>query len=217
AGRWSFIISNELPFYQSQVVSVIVESKQASIDDIPITITSFVNEPFIDYQTSPAPHVIVFAIVNKGNEFVANADVIAILDRPNAPDEVFELYDSGTNADILKNDGIYSGYFFNFTDNGRYSVEVKVKGKEDTASIGFVENSRSFPIQGEEETIMKLVGMFERSASGGVLQVSNHVDVAIDRLQPSRIIDLKVIEVSYQQQSVTLQWTAVGDDFDKGS
>ncbi|XP_033122894.1 calcium-activated chloride channel regulator 1-like [Anneissia japonica] len=53
--------------------------------------------------------------------------------------------------------------------------------------------------------------------NGRAVVMSNHVDVAIDRLQPSRIIDLKVIEVSYQQQSVTLQWTAVGDDFDKGS
>lgn len=33
-------------------------------------------------------------------------------------------------VDILKNDGIYSKYFTFFEGNGRYSLKVRVQGKE---------------------------------------------------------------------------------------
>ncbi|XP_033122891.1 calcium-activated chloride channel regulator 2-like [Anneissia japonica] len=69
----------------------------------------------------------------------------------------------------------------------------------------------------KEEIIQKPVDMFERSASGGAVQVANYIGVTKDRMRPSRIVDLTVTKVSYQNQSVILQWTAVGDDLDKGT
>ncbi|XP_033122893.1 calcium-activated chloride channel regulator 1-like [Anneissia japonica] len=214
AGRWNFEISNQLLSSPSHIVTVTVESKQASADEAPVILTSFVSDPFINYQTTP--YITIFAFLSKGNEVVANADVIAVLERPNAPHDIIQLYDSGTNADLSKYDGVYSAYFFNFTDNGRYSIEVKVRGNKQTESVGNVANARSFPII-QEELIMKPVNIFERSASGGAIQVSDYVEQTTDFLQPSRIMDLTVTEVSYQDQSATLQWTAVGDDFDKGT
>ncbi|XP_033115741.1 calcium-activated chloride channel regulator 1-like, partial [Anneissia japonica] len=144
AGRWKFSISNHSPS-PSHIVTVTVESKKASTDDTPITLTSFVSDPFIDYQVTP--YITIFAFLSKGNESVANADVFAILETPNANGDVIQLYDNGANADITKYDGVYSAYFFNFTDNGRYSVEVKVRANEHTSLIRVVENSRSFSIQ----------------------------------------------------------------------
>lgn len=38
-------------------------------------------------------------------------------------DTVFFIY---TGADVIKNDGIYSRYFFSFAVNGRYSLKVHV-------------------------------------------------------------------------------------------
>ncbi|XP_066302852.1 calcium-activated chloride channel regulator 2-like [Branchiostoma lanceolatum] len=35
-------------------------------------------------------------------------------------------------------------------------------------------------------------------------------------LPPSRVNDLAVVEVSYAEATVTLRWTALGDDFDQG-
>ncbi|XP_071965175.1 calcium-activated chloride channel regulator 1-like [Antedon mediterranea] len=217
SGNWKFFITllSSSSQFQSQIVSVNVQSKQVSEDDPPVTINSFVSDPFIDYQQDP--YIVVFAFATKGNDPVANADVIAILEKSDGSDDVIELYDSGTSADITKDDGVYSGYFFNFTGDGRYNVEVKVRGNQNTAAISNGGNSRSYPIQGlEEEAVMIPVDMFERSASGGAIQVTNHVDSDIDFFGPSQIIDLAVIGVSYERQSATLQWTAVGDDFDKG-
>ena len=33
---------------------------------------------------------------------------------------------------------------------------------------------------------------------------------------PARILDLKVTKTSRENQTITLEWTAVGDDLDKG-
>lgn len=58
---------------------------------------------------------------------------------------------------------------------------------------------------------------FARTGSGGVFEVENFVAPTGDELAPSRITDLGVIATSYDNASVTLQWTAVGDDYDQGT
>ena len=57
-----------------------------------------------------------------------------------------------------------------------------------------------------------------RTASGGVFEVTIYVYTPNppDVLAPSRIHDLAHTGFSYDKRTVTLAWTAVGDDFDQG-
>ncbi|XP_035665438.1 calcium-activated chloride channel regulator 2-like [Branchiostoma floridae] len=54
--------------------------------------------------------------------------------------------------------------------------------------------------------------------TGGVFEVQGVPSggVNTDMLPPSRVDDLAVVEVSYADATVTLSWTALGDDFDQG-
>lgn len=53
-----------------------------------------------------------------------------------------------TGADITKNDGIYSAYFLQFDNNGRYSIKVQVNNEDSTASISSrsKRSSRGLPL-----------------------------------------------------------------------
>eukprot|EP00057_Strongylocentrotus_purpuratus_P021239 XP_011675713.1 PREDICTED: uncharacterized protein LOC105443793 [Strongylocentrotus purpuratus] len=56
-----------------------------------------------------------------------------------------------------------------------------------------------------------------RTASGGVFKVQSYTPNAPDTLPPSRIQDLVYTSFSYDNSTVTLSWTAVGDDMDQGT
>nr|XP_054753640.1 calcium-activated chloride channel regulator 2-like [Lytechinus pictus] len=58
---------------------------------------------------------------------------------------------------------------------------------------------------------------FMRTASGGVFKVEGYTPNATDILPPSRIQDLVYTSFSYDNSTVTLSWTAVGDDLDQGT
>ena len=39
----------------------------------------------------------------------------------------FKLFLDDAGADMIADDGVYSGYFLNFTGNGRYGLSVSIK------------------------------------------------------------------------------------------
>lgn len=60
-----------------------------------------------------------------------------------------------SGADIVMNDGIYSGYFTSFKENGRYNIKVRIEGHNDTVRRarrqsqslympGYVENGKNY-------------------------------------------------------------------------
>ncbi|XP_078612819.1 calcium-activated chloride channel regulator 1-like [Branchiostoma floridae x Branchiostoma japonicum] len=60
---------------------------------------------------------------------------------------------------------------------------------------------------------------FQRMTTGGVFEVQGVPSGGVptrDTLSPSRVGDLAVAGVSYADATVTLRWTASGDDFDQG-
>ncbi|XP_041461834.1 calcium-activated chloride channel regulator 1-like [Lytechinus variegatus] len=61
------------------------------------------------------------------------------------------------------------------------------------------------------------VPSFMRTVSGGVFKVNGYTPNAPDILPPSRIQDLVYTSFSYDNGSVTLSWTAVGDNLDQGT
>ncbi|XP_033120354.1 calcium-activated chloride channel regulator 1-like isoform X2 [Anneissia japonica] len=216
-GYWVFTVANVNKKSPSQVATVTVTSKQSSKED-PIEVLALVSDPSINYSTEPV--VAIYAIVTKGYLPVINAQVFAVVQSPDAIEEV-PLFDNGAEPDITEDDGVYSGYYLGFSNNGRYSVAIKVNNSAQMAMVNMAKVTGSLPIKPESTNddlpVFEPTGMFVRITSGGVIQVENYVDNPKDNLAPSRILDLSVVKTSYSEQSVVLQWTAVGDDFNKGT
>ncbi|XP_071961369.1 calcium-activated chloride channel regulator 4-like [Antedon mediterranea] len=216
-GYWKITIANALKSSPSQVVTVNVESKQSTNED-PIEVLALVSDPTVDLNNVPV--VIIYAIVTKGYLPVLNVQVVAVIEGPDAIEEIL-LLDKGAEPDITIDDGVYSGYFFSFTDNGRYSIAIKVENSANTAVVSRAKATGSLPKRpdtiNKELPAFEPTGMFVRTASGGVIEVEGYSKQNQDKLSPSRILDLRVLQTSYAEQSVILQWTAVGDDFDKGT
>ncbi|XP_070569323.1 calcium-activated chloride channel regulator 2-like [Ptychodera flava] len=88
--------------------------------------------------------------------------------------------------------------------------------------IGAFANSAAMPADYSiipEKGDPEPVGDFDRIASGGSFQVDNDVEIPSeddDFYPPSRIVDLESPSSDYENQTITLEWTAVGDDFDQG-
>ncbi|XP_041461544.1 uncharacterized protein LOC121412849 [Lytechinus variegatus] len=120
------------------------------------------------------------------------------------------LLDSGSGSDLFKDDGTYSGFFLDFASNGRYNVKINVIGYE-VSEIRRRRRSTSAEVQTTDEP------SFMRTASGGVFKVHSYTANPSDTIAPSRIQDLNSESFSYDNSTVTLVWTAVGDDMDQGT
>ena len=67
------------------------------------------------------------------------------------------------------------------------------------------------------EVVLTPTGPFQRYSLAGFIDVQSIAPEYVDFVSPSRIVDLKVIEASYEQSRITQEWTAVGDDQDEGN
>ena len=93
--------------------------------------------------------------------------------------DIVELFDNGVNADTTANDGVYTRYYTNVTQNGRYSVKCQVINDGGAyQQLGFIgsptpialdESKRNSPIG---MSVMPL-GSFSRISSAGSFQVLN--------------------------------------------
>ncbi|XP_077986132.1 calcium-activated chloride channel regulator 4A-like [Glandiceps talaboti] len=225
-GKWTYNITN--PGSSDQSVEVSIESRSSDSSLSPILLSSTLSDDLI---TESPPVAIVYADLNRGYVPVLKATVFATIDRPE-PDKnrqsTIQLLDNGVGADISKNDGIYSAYFVDFIEAScpqacRYSVQVTANDQDGNAltqirgRVGALPKKYDvIPANGEANPI----GDFSRIASGGVLQVADDVEYAepgTDLFPPARIADLEVVSTSYDDQIIVLQWTATGNDYDKGT
>ncbi|XP_071498192.1 calcium-activated chloride channel regulator 1-like [Diadema antillarum] len=209
-GQWNVTIINTQPSNPA-CASVAVTSKPSSREYSPVTVTAILGSTAVDFSTTPA--LAIYAQVQQGYESVSNADVEAIITDEQGTKTTISLLDNGSGSDLLKEDGVFSGYFLQFTSNGRYNVKVNVVGYELTESgdiIGIVKRDVTAT---EEE---KSVPSFMRTASGGMFEVANYQPNAPDSIAPSRIHDLTYTSFSYSNTTISLTWTAVGDDLDQG-
>ncbi|XP_077986939.1 calcium-activated chloride channel regulator 1-like [Glandiceps talaboti] len=226
-GEWTYHIYN--PATSSQVVEVSVDSKSVESSTHPIRLSS---NPSTDYVTESPPMAIIYADLNQGYSPVLEAQVIATVERPSPHSVVdVQLFDSGTGADIKKDDGVYSGYFVDFIEAScstecRYSIQVNADNEDDTAQIRMMSRVGAMPrnysvIPRNQDSVP--IGDFNRVVQGGMIQVDDAVDYVDwsdpndDPFPPARITDQRVTNTSYDNATVTLQWTATGDDMDKGT
>ncbi|XP_032073794.1 calcium-activated chloride channel regulator 1-like [Thamnophis elegans] len=223
-GDWTYTLYNthSVP----QVLSITVTSRAASLTEPPVIVKSYLSS---DTNTFPNP-IIIYAEVSQEFFPVLGAIVTATIES-NSASEKLELWDKGSGADIIKNDGIYSRYFTSFKENGRYSIKVHVQGRDGTSRQtrqrnhalyvpGYIENGEikmnaPRPEASDNDTQANL-GKFSRIASGGSFVMSgvtpgNPSDV----FPPSRITDLEA-ELNDEDEFL-LSWTAPGNDYDIGT
>eukprot|EP00057_Strongylocentrotus_purpuratus_P013850 XP_011668324.1 PREDICTED: calcium-activated chloride channel regulator 1-like [Strongylocentrotus purpuratus] len=206
AGLWNVTI-NDIQQDVVEYASVSVTSKPTTQGNSPVTVTVLLGSRDVDFAKNPA--LAIYAQVQQDYLPVLNADVTAIVsDSSNTTS--MTLLDNGSGSDLFKDDGTYSGYFLSFTSNGRYNVKVNVIGYDGA------ENKRG-KRSAELEVETAVEPSFMRTASGGVVKVQGYTPNATDILPPSRIQDLVYTSFSYDNSTVTLRWTAVGDDLDQGT
>ncbi|KAM8999852.1 calcium-activated chloride channel regulator 2 isoform 2-T2 [Sarcophilus harrisii] len=224
-GHWTCLLNNTHSSPQALKVSV---SSRASDDVVPpVTVTAHVDK---DETHFPHP-VIIYADVKQGFYPILQANVIAVIEPEIGEPVRLELFDDGAGADIIKNDGIYSRYFFSFTVNGRYSLKVHVHQESHIRRLsksiprshaiyvpGYIVNGNiqmNAPKKstGDGDIQVQKWG-FNRTTSGGSFSV---LDVPtgphLDLFPPCRIINLEAIR---KEEEIILSWTASGEDFDQG-
>lgn len=97
----------------------------------------------------------------------------AFVIKPNDEVEIIDLLDDGGMADTTANDGVYSRYFTNVTQNGRYSVKCQVINKGTALAINGFIGSPNPHISESIELIDDQIHLenFSRIASGGSFKV----------------------------------------------
>ncbi|KAM4022555.1 calcium-activated chloride channel regulator 1-like isoform 1-T2 [Anomaloglossus baeobatrachus] len=221
-GDWEYSICNT--YTGEQVLGLTVNSRAANPNVPPIIAETYMNA---DTNSFPTP-MIVYATVTQGLAPVLHAKVTAYIEPQNGKVITLPLLDNGAGADIIKNDGIYSRFFTDFHQNGRYNLKVRVESQETDSKAtvpksralylpGYIENGTLFSNPPKPKiTVEDLnLGNFSRTASGGAFVVSNVPAGPLpDVFKPSRITDLFA---DFEDKIVVLTWTATGDDEDKGN
>ncbi|XP_018411398.1 PREDICTED: epithelial chloride channel protein-like [Nanorana parkeri] len=163
SGIWHYSLCNSLK--SPQVIGMVVTSKAADINVPPVTASVHMSQ---DTGIYPKP-MIVYASVRQGTMPVIGVKVTATIESESGNSLSFDLLDNGAGADTFKNDGVYSKYFFAFTENGRHNVKIHVVGAQTVGKTavtrssafyvpGYVENDMSCdqtPIQDTSETTFK--------------------------------------------------------------
>ncbi|XP_028588714.2 calcium-activated chloride channel regulator 1-like [Podarcis muralis] len=224
-GDWIYSIENT--YSNAQVISITVTTRAASVNVPPVIVKSFMNS---DTNKFPSP-MVIYAEVSQGFLPVIGAKVIATVEPEIGTPEEVELFDNGSGADLIKNDGIYSRYFTSLKGNGRHNLKVRVEGKDKVLKRsrrqsqalyipGYTENGNitmnpTKPEANVSETEGDL-GNVTRIVSGGTFIVSGMSPGGIhDVLPPCKITDLEVQQAG--DGGFLLTWTAPGDDYDVGT
>ncbi|KAE8610703.1 hypothetical protein XENTR_v10012210 [Xenopus tropicalis] len=222
-GKWQYRLCSTILI--DQVIGITVNTRAANEDVPPIVAEAYMSD---DTGMYPQP-MLVYAIVTQGLAPVLGATVTAIIEPQNGNIQTLQLLDNGAGADIIKNDGIYSKYFIQFTGNGRYNLKVRVENKEKSANLaapesralylpGFIVNGTVFrnPPRPKDKVIEdQSLGDFTRTVSGGAFTVTNVPSGPLpDTFKPDRITDL---EATIKGKEVEVTWTATGDDLDQGN
>ncbi|XP_066232796.1 calcium-activated chloride channel regulator 2 isoform X1 [Saccopteryx leptura] len=224
SGVWTYTLNNT--HHSIQALKMTVTSRASHSAKAPVTVEAFVGK---DSTAFPHP-IMIYANVRKGFDPILNATVTATIE-PEAENPVtLKLFDDGAGADVIKNDGIYSRYFFSFAVNGRYSLKVHVNHSSSISTLGHsIPGSHAMYVPGyitngniQMNAPRKSVGRSEEEQKSGFSRISSGGSFSVqgvpvgprpDVFPPCKIIDLEAVKV---EEKVTLSWTAPGEDFDQG-
>jgi len=221
SGRWLYVIDT-VEVFESMSVKITSKSSDGTTD--PIMTKCWINTGSQVLGGEVLLKLSAMAEVKQGNMPVIGAKVKAYIERPqeSGPALELELFDNGSGADSIQNDGIYTRYFTKYTGTGRYSVKCEVSGGDGTQiNEGFIVD-RSIPEKPiptpmccgsnalRPDSKLTKTGNFSRQSAGGSFQATDDVPSG-DMYPPSRVLDLKVPNPT---GSLELEFTSPGDDLD---
>ncbi|XP_044157860.1 calcium-activated chloride channel regulator 1-like [Bufo gargarizans] len=225
-GPWNYSLCNSRSSVET--LGLVVNSKASDAKVSPIVVNAHMNQ---DTNQFPNP-MVIYASVSQGLMPVTGAKVTAMIEPVSGAILTLELLDNGAGPDIMKNDGIYSKYFTQFSANGRYGLKVQVENNAKGKSRLVLPKNRALYVPGyiiNGTAVMNPprpeiadedlnVGEFSRTASGGSFVVSNvppgGPPPQQDLYKPDTITDL---EAKIDNDTIVLSWTATGDDLDQGN
>uniref|UniRef100_A0A8C4NI12 Chloride channel accessory 1 n=1 Tax=Eptatretus burgeri TaxID=7764 RepID=A0A8C4NI12_EPTBU len=217
-GAWHYSVHNNNT--SEDQVSITVTSHRWDPSIVPITVDVHMDG---DKNSWPQP-MIAYATVRQKYRPVIGAKVLAQIEDEHGSVVSLELLDNGAGSDLLKDDGIYTRYFTNFSKTGRCNLKVFVKGEEGFSKISSRRGFGSEFIPSKEKDgewrnvssapTLTSTGDFSRTQSGESFMISIPPGASIDIFPPNRIIDLNANE--RKVGLVELTWTAPGDDADSG-
>ncbi|XP_046581484.1 calcium-activated chloride channel regulator 3A-1-like [Haliotis rubra] len=187
----------------------------------PYEINSWLSSTGADLSAANPVKPIVYVSVRKGYSPVVDADVTVIVERPTGLPVTLKPKDDGTLPDNMADDGVYSVYFTQFSGNERYSLDVDVRTIAHKTRY-FIQGGPAFGRANSRfhnatpSVTTKLAENFTRSTSAGAMDVDGFEN-GKDVYAPSRVTDLKVISFDTRNHTVTLTWTAPGDDLNVGT
>ncbi|KAI5938150.1 Calcium-activated chloride channel regulator 2 [Manis javanica] len=223
-GVWTYMLNNTHHSLQALRMTVTSRASRSAVP--PATVEAFVER---DSTHFPQP-VMIYASVRKGFYPILNASVTATVE-PETGDPIrLTLFDDGAGADIIRNDGIYSRYFFSFTVNGRHSLKVHVSYSPSIGGLAHsIPGSHALYVPGyiadgniQMNAPWKPAGMSEEEQKWGFTRVSSGGSFSVlgvpadphpNIFPPCKIIDLEAINA---EEELTLSWTAPGEDYDQG-
>lgn len=131
-GQWTYNISNKFSYFPDEVMVAVTSHPSRKARQAPVRVKTWMTASKITFP-DPAP---VYAYVSQGYSNVLDANVTAVVVPPTEDGPIsFPLLDNGVGADILAGDGIYSGYFTQFSANGRYSLSATVSTSNRTTKL----------------------------------------------------------------------------------
>ncbi|XP_046645406.1 calcium-activated chloride channel regulator 1-like [Daphnia pulicaria] len=201
-GPWTFFLT--VGSSTTDYVNVIVTSKSRSSSTVPITVECSVPSGTVVVDAAIAP-VRLVAVVQQGRNRVIGANVQAYVERPDTAIQVIDLVDTGVGADTSKSDGIYSRYYIDLSNAGRYTLVCVVNSTES-----------SYIDDGMGQLQRTTMGDFDRVQSGGTFRVEKPLTPSYS-YPPSRVTDLKVVATEVDSTSLTIEWTAPGQELDNGT
>ena len=183
-------------------------------------------------RIDPEGPVYIYAKLDQAGLPVVNARVVAVVEKIGSPSSatLIELVDTGSGyPDITSGDGIYSGYFTQFSDQpGYYSVRVEAMNNATAGVINTrkLENVTVSACCGSSLPIQPLIPLesFRRFATAPSFHLNSVAQLYIssgdvqlrDTISPNRITDFKLANYFNNSLFVTLAWTAPGNDYTEG-
>ncbi|XP_022080328.1 calcium-activated chloride channel regulator 4-like [Acanthaster planci] len=238
-GPWEVRMRN--PSGSDAVMITTIVTSYARSDDVePIVVAPMLSSYKID--AASGQRLSLFAEVRQGLRPVVGARVVATVYPPGGyPERIVELLDNGAGADVRRNDGVYTRYYVDQPNQkGFNTVQVTVNNGPNTTALNVTSQPRIVAdISPKEYAGFPKIGNFRifapgtkprqlqgtpvtdlsRQAAGITAYYASVLSSPGYVLPPCRVQDLRAVETWYRDgwMTVTLSWTAPGEDADRGT
>jgi hypothetical protein len=207
SGVWRVNIGGEVSG-NGAVVHMEVLASATQSNKAPIKIVPRISKVGV---THPEP-VKITVSMHQGGDAIIGANVVAKVRAPDGNITILELRDNGQGADSIPIDGMYSGYFTQYTGDGEYSVDV-VANNSSSKGVKGIYAKHIHGVPSANLKVPESLGYnFSRTKLAGVFKLTGYTEE--DRMPPSRITSLYVDE--FTKTSVKLGWIGTGDDYGNG-